>query len=224
MEQIVTLKSVVKVYPPNHRAVNGITLDVAKQKHILIYGEEKSGKTTLLKLIAGLVSPDSGTITVCGTQLSDLSDNNLAQFRAQNVGIAGAGIGLIKELSIIENILLPYTINNTRTSGIEKYAQNIISNLGLDPVLESKPPAATEFQRCLSCIARAIITRPSLLLFDDVETGLTEHEREKFWGYANVISQFTNTTIVFFSDHPLSSNLIYRKYKIKFGIIEEVNR
>lgn len=224
MEQILSLKSVVKVYPPNHRAVNDITLDVTKHKHILIVGEAEAGKTTLLKLVGGIISPDSGTVKVCGTQLAELNENNLAQFRVKNIGIAGTGIGLIKELSITENILLPYTINNTRTSDIEKYAREIILNLGLEPVSESSPCMITGFQRCLSCIARAIITRPSLLLFDDVETSLTEHEREKFWGYVNVISQFTDATIIFFSDHSLDSSLIYRKYRIKFGKIEEVNR
>lgn len=224
MEPIASLKDVVKVYPPNHRAVNGVSIDIEKRKHVLIYGEAGAGKTTLLKLIGGIIRPDSGTISVCGTPLTNLSDNELASFRALNIGAAGAGVGLIKELSLMENILLPYTIQKSRTEDIEKYVQEIISNLGLSPVIESKPYMVTIFQRCLACIARAIITRPDLLLFDDIETGLTESEREKLWGYVNVISQFTTATIVFFSDHLIDCGLFYKKYRMKYGMIEEVHR
>ena len=221
MEEILSLDKVVKFYPPNCRAVNEVSFNLLHNQHICIYGEGGSGKTTLMKLISGLIKPDAGKITLFQKITEDMSEKEIATLRIEKISIVSKDIELIDELTLFENIILPRTISNTAKQEYESAARDIMKTLGIQQISDSLPYQVSPYQRYLACIARAVIGKPALLLFDSFDYSLSPAEREKAWEYLNVISKFSDTSMVFFADYPIKQIFISKFYQIKNGMLKE---
>ena len=118
---MVTVRNLKKYFgqgPRQVRAVDGVDLSVEKGKLTAIVGASGSGKTTLLNLIGGLYPPTEGTVTVDGVDLGTLREEELTVFRRRRVGFVFQGCGLVPELTVRENILLPLALDGSRPDGV----------------------------------------------------------------------------------------------------------
>lgn len=222
MKELLKLENVVKFYPPNCRAVNDVSLSICSKQAVSIYGPGGSGKTTLMKLISGLEQPDSGKITLWNKEIRNMSDDELSALRSKNIGLIAKDMGLINELTVYENAVLPFSVRKIDKEKYANEANSIFKILGLENIVHALPKNISPYQRCLTCIARAIITKPELLLFDEFDYYLSDTESVKIWDILSVILTFSEISAVFFTNEVLKKSFINRTFKIQHGKIEEV--
>ncbi len=159
------------------KVLQGINLDLAQSESLAVIGASGSGKTTLLQLLGGLDSPTLGTVEVCGNNLSAVNETKRGDLRNQYLGFVYQFHHLLAEFSALENVAMPFLIRRVKPSDAFKQAREILEQVGLGHRLEHKPGMLSGGERQRAAIARALVTKPALLLADeptgnlDSETG-----------------------------------------------------
>jgi putative ABC transport system ATP-binding protein len=169
------LRDVVKHYQAGDgervRAVDGVSLSVGPGELVAIYGPSGSGKTTLLMLIAALLMPDSGTVTVNGRQVSELSARERAHYRRIELGFIRQSIDLIPGVRADDNAALKLLATSGRREAQRRIAP-LLERLGLDGRIERRSEQLSMGERQRVMIARALSTEPSLILADEPTASL----------------------------------------------------
>jgi putative ABC transport system ATP-binding protein len=158
-------------------AVDGIDADFGPASVTAIMGPSGSGKSTLMHLLAGLDRPTGGRVTLGAADLGTLSDDELTALRRVNMGFVFQSFNLFDELSVEENIDIPFTIARDTGRPDTQWRRRLISELGLAPLLSRRPTEISGGQQQRVAIARALIHKPAVLFADeptgnlDVSTG-----------------------------------------------------
>lgn len=139
---------------------------------LLITGNSGKGKTTLLHLLAGLLRPKSGEITIENTNVSQLSEKKLDQFRGKNIGLILQQSHFIASLSVLENVVLASWLASGKKAS-EK-AKQLLTDLGLESQMDKLPSQLSIGQQQRVSIARALINEPKLLLADEPTSSLDD--------------------------------------------------
>ncbi|MGF1551246.1 MAG: ABC transporter ATP-binding protein [Paracoccaceae bacterium] len=149
-------------------------LAVASGERLALVGPSGSGKTTLLALLAGILVPDAGRVLVGDTDVAALPDARRRAFRARHVGLVFQGFELVDYLSARENILYPYRIAPDLALDAEAraYADALGRSLCLGALLDRRPGALSQGERARVALARALVTRPGLVLADEATGNL----------------------------------------------------
>jgi len=178
---ILKLEKISKIYfneSGNRQRIilDHLDLQVNSGEKIAIVGPSGSGKTTLLNLIGTLDKADSGKIFVEGTDIADLNDKKLAEFRNKKIGFVFQLHHLLPQLTLTENILLPTLADkNLDTKEASLRAQRLIKRLGLSAVAHQRPAELSGGECQRTAVARALINQPRLLLADE-PTGALDHQ------------------------------------------------
>ena len=170
MTTAITLRSLTKTYTRGGetlRVLDGLDLDMDAATFYALMGPSGSGKTTLLNLVGGLDHADGGTITVGGEELDQLSDTELAEWRAENVGFVFQGFNLLPVLSARENVELPLLLTPLSRSQRRAQAERALELVGLKDRMNHKPRELSGGQEQRVAIARAIATDPQVILADE---------------------------------------------------------
>lgn len=163
-------------------ALRGLSFEVPRGELVALKGRSGSGKTTLLNLVGGLDTPDSGRITVDGTDLSSLGENGLLELRRDRVGFIFQSFGLIPILTAAENVGVPMRLRKADPREREERVSLLLSLVGLADHAAQRPGELSGGQQQRVAIARALANRPALLIADeptgqlDAETGLAVME------------------------------------------------
>jgi len=148
------------------------SFSLAPGRHALLLGPSGSGKSTLLNLVAGILTAQSGSIVVDGTDIAQLSPRAADAWRARNVGLLPQQLALVPSLPVFENIVLPaYAAGGTPDL---PRVRELIGALGLTDLARSKPQDLSQGQRQRVAMARALYTRPRLLLADEPTANLDD--------------------------------------------------
>lgn len=140
-------------------------------ENLLIVGNSGIGKTTLLHLLAGILKPESGSISISGTDISKFSDTELDKFRGDNIGIVFQKPHFISSLTINENLKLAKYLSPSKTSGD---AKKILESLDIKDKYQQKPNQLSEGEKQRASIALALINSPSLILADEPTSSLDD--------------------------------------------------
>ncbi len=162
---IVEFKNVVRTYTSGDNtfnALDGIDLSLEEGKLIVILGPSGAGKSTLLNMLGGLDSPTSGTIIVDGKDISTLSNNELADYRASKVGFVFQSYNLIPTLTVLENISL---VNEIAPNPLD--AKEMLKEVGLERHMKNFPSELSGGEQQRVSIARALTKNPKILLCDE---------------------------------------------------------
>ena len=149
------------------RALDGISFEVPRGQFLAIMGPSGSGKTTLLNCISSIDRPTAGTIAVGGEELGRMRSAALADFRRTRLGFIFQDSNLLDTLTCRENIALPLSIGRVRPAEIRERVSEIAATLGVEDTLEKYPYQCSGGQRQRVAAARAMVTRPSLVLADE---------------------------------------------------------
>ena len=163
--EAVKFENVTRVYiSGDHelKALDGVNLSLEEGKFVVILGPSGAGKSTLLNLLGGLDSPTSGKITVNGRDISTLSDNELADYRAETVGFVFQFYNLIPTLTVYENVALVKEISANALS-----PEKMIAEVGLADHMENFPAELSGGEQQRVSIARALAKNPKILLCDE---------------------------------------------------------
>lgn len=147
------------------KAVDHTDLDIERGKFTAIVGRSGSGKSTLLHLIGGLDRPDKGSVRIDGENIFKLKDEALAVFRRKKIGFIFQDYNLIPSLNVWENIVLPIGLDNQRVD--HAYIMEIVKNIGIEDKLKNLPNALSGGQKQREAIARALASRPAIILADE---------------------------------------------------------
>ena len=167
---IVEVRDVVKSYRRGGQAVpvlNGISFDIARGEFVALMGPSGSGKSTLLNLIAGIDKPDSGRIRVAGQDIAVLTEAELADWRAANIGFIFQFYNLMPVLTAFENVELPLLLTRLSRRERRERVELALSMVGLSDRKEHYPSELSGGQQQRVAISRAIITDPVLIVADE---------------------------------------------------------
>jgi putative ABC transport system ATP-binding protein len=167
---LVEIKHLVKSYTRGGQIVpvlQDITLDIAEGDFISLMGPSGSGKSTLLNLIAGIDKPDSGILKIAGEDITQLSEGELADWRASNIGFIFQFYNLMPVLNAFENVELPLLLTNLSKSQRRERVEMTLGLVGLSDRMDHNPNELSGGQQQRVAIARAIVTDPTILVCDE---------------------------------------------------------
>ena len=174
---MLNVNNVSKEYPTPRgplRVLSNVSLALNKGDAVSIMGPSGSGKSTLLYLVGALEPPTSGTITLDGQDPFKLNEKQLAAFRNRQIGFVFQDHCLLPQCSVLENVLTP-TLVSTNGENATARARTLLEQVGLKDRLDHRPAALSGGERQRVSLARALITRPQLLLCDE-PTGNLDHQ------------------------------------------------
>lgn len=191
MTTILETKDLCKYYGSGAtevRALDGVNMSVESGEFVAIVGTSGSGKSTLLHMLGGLDRPTSGSVTVDGQKLFDLSDEALTIFRRRKIGFVFQAYNLVPVLSVYENIVLPLQLDGRSVD--TAFLDDVVQALGLGEKLSSLPNQLSGGQQQRVAIARALAMSPDIMLFDEPTSAL---DPEMVGEVLAVIRQLTET-------------------------------
>jgi cell division transport system ATP-binding protein len=163
---MIQFSQVSKRYPGGHTALESITLDIAEGELVFLTGHSGAGKSTLLKLIAAIERPTSGAVTLNGQNIGRLS-RHAVPFLRRNIGLIFQDHKLLFDRNVIENALLPLAISGFDRREALKRARAALDKVGLLNKEKALPITLSGGEQQRLCIARAVVSRPALVLADE---------------------------------------------------------
>ena len=169
---LLEVKNLKKIYTTRFgasqvQALSDVSFSVEKGEYVAIMGESGSGKTTLLNILAALDKPSGGTVLLNGRDMKGIKDSELAAFRRKNLGFVFQEFNLLDTFSIEDNIYLPLVLAGESYGQMEEKLDRIAGRLGLTGLLKKFPYEVSGGQKQRAAVARALITRPQLILADE---------------------------------------------------------
>lgn len=161
------------------QVLKGIDLTIGKGEIVTIVGPSGAGKTTLLQIIGTLDQPDSGSLTINGTDVSRLNEKALSAFRNKNIGFVFQFHQLLPEFTALENVMIPALIGGTRRSDALAKAKKILDDLRLTDRMEHKPAELSGGEKQRVAVARALINDPAVILADEPSGSLDSQNKEE---------------------------------------------
>ena len=164
---MLNLQNVSKRYAGDTPILNDLSFQLNAGDYVAIMGESGSGKSTLLNLIAGLDTPDSGTVRLADQDLAALSDEARTALRAKTIGFIFQAFHLLPHLSLLHNVALPLALLHRPLSQRDGQAQTLLASLGLGGREASLPRELSGGEMQRAAIARALVHEPKLVLADE---------------------------------------------------------
>lgn len=219
---ILQTKDLTKYYgeePLVVKALDGITFQIEQGSFTAIVGTSGSGKSTLLHMLGGLDTPTGGSVVVDGQSLGKMSRSELTIFRRRKIGFIFQNYNLIPNLTIYDNIVLPVELDGRSVD--RQYLDKIVSVLGLEGKLERKPNKLSGGQQQRAAIARALITKPALILADEPTGNLDSRTSQEVVGLLQATGRKFHQTIVMITHNDEIAQIADRTIRIEDGRITE---
>ena len=169
---LLEVKNVKKIYTTRFggsqvEALRNVSFSVEPGEYVAIMGESGSGKTTLLNILAGLDRPTAGRVYLKGNDLARVKEKEMAAFRRQNLGFVFQDFNLLDTFSLRDNIFLPLVLSGKKYPEMERRLEPVAAKLGIAGILGKYPYEVSGGQKQRAAVARAVITRPQLILADE---------------------------------------------------------
>ena len=213
--ETVNLKKYYGVEPNITKALDGINFTVEKGEFVAIVGTSGSGKSTLLNMIGGLDRPTSGIVKIQGKNLLELNDEQLTIFRRRNIGFIFQNYNLLPMLNVYENIVLPIELDGKSVD--QEFLKEIISILGLEERINSMPNMLSGGQQQRAAIARALITKPAIILADEPTGNLDSRTSQDVLELIQNTSRRFEQTVVMITHNEHIAGLTERIVQIEDG-------
>ncbi len=168
---LIEIQDIFKIYNEGKesevRALDGVSLQIDRGEFVAIVGQSGSGKSTMMNVLGCLDIPTYGTYLLDGTEVTDLTDRQLARIRNREIGFIFQGYNLIQELDALENVTLPLIYQGMSIFDREDRAMEALERVGMADRAHHKPSEMSGGQQQRVAIARAIATRPPIIMADE---------------------------------------------------------
>jgi len=215
------LRKSLRTGSTNVDILKGIDFTIARGEFAAIMGASGSGKSTLLGLLAGLDNPSSGSVALNGTVISNLPEDKLAQLRGKTVGFVFQSYQLIPTLTALENVLLPYELNDDsgdRKAGLDR-AKQLLDSVGLTARLDHYPVQLSGGEQQRVALARAFILRPPIVLADEPTGNLDSTNGQHILDLLLHLNQVEGTTLVLVTHDPALAAHARRIITLRDGLV-----
>lgn len=198
---LLEVKNVKKIYTTRFgsnqvEALRDVNFTVERGEYVAIMGESGSGKTTLLNILAALDKPTEGKVYLKDRDLGKLKEKEIATFRRQNLGFVFQDFNLLDTFSLKDNIFLPLVLSGKKYPEMEKRLKPIAEKLGIEKLLEKYPYEVSGGQKQRAAIARALITKPQLILADEPSGALDSKAADSLMNLFTTINQDGQTIVM----------------------------
>lgn len=228
MENILKIEQIEKYYGNKSsltKALNNISFEVNKGEFVAIMGASGSGKTTLLNCISTIDKVTSGHIFVGGEDITKLKGNALNKFRRDKLGFIFQDFNLLDTLTAYENIALALSIQNVPAKKIEQEVTRVVGELGITEVLKKYPYQMSGGQKQRVASARAIITKPKLILADEPTGALDSKSAKMLLESFEYLNSQLMATILMVTHDSFTASYASRVIFIKDGkVFNEIYR
>lgn len=195
-EAVIAIRQLQKSFGNNH-VLRGVDLDVHQGENVVVLGRSGTGKSVLIKIVAGLLKQDSGTVTVLGENVATLDRKELRKFRLR-IGFSFQNSALYDSMTVRENLEFPLLRNsrNLGRAGVDKAVQEVLEDVGLPQTINQFPAELSGGQRKRIGIARTLIMRPSVMLYDEPTAGLDPITSVEINSLINEVQERYNTSSI----------------------------
>jgi phospholipid/cholesterol/gamma-HCH transport system ATP-binding protein len=193
---VIALKGVKKAFGPLE-VLKGVDLEVRRGENVVVLGRSGSGKSVLIKIIAGLLKPDAGTVKVLGQEVDDLDIRELRELRTK-IGFSFQGSALYDGMSVRANLEFPLVRNkrNLTQGEIDKAIEKVLQDVGLKQTIDQMPSELSGGQKKRIGIARTLILQPEIMLYDEPTAGLDPVSSVEINDLINEVQELYNTSSV----------------------------
>ena len=221
MIQVKGLRKVFHVGDVEVEALRGVDLTVESGDFVSIVGPSGSGKSTLFHILGGLTPPTSGTVTIDGEDLSQLTEAGRTKVRKNKVGFVFQKYNLLPTLSARDNIAIAHEIagKGKMKAAMEPWFLDVLRLLGLESRLDHKPRAMSGGEQQRVAIARAIVNRPAILLADEPTGNLDTKNSDAVLGLLRDLNAKLGQTILMITHNPEAAAYGHRTVHMRDGQI-----
>ena len=219
---MIRLEKVTKVYRvgvQDFTALHEISLEIKQGAFMSFRGPSGSGKTTILNLIGGLDKATSGDIYFKDTKLGDMSRDQLAKLRREEIGFIFQSYNLLQVYSVYENILFPLLLNKENESDVRDKVMNMVEQVGLGHEANKKPSELSGGQCQRVAIARALIKGPSLILADEPTANLDADNSYHILELMRKLNEEFNAAFIFSTHDEKVGRFVKREVRLDDGRI-----
>lgn len=200
------------------QALNGVEFTVQEGEFVAVMGESGSGKTTLLNILAALDTPTTGSVLLDGRDMTTVADRERAAFRRDHLGFVFQDFNLLDTFTVRDNILLPLVLQNRPVREMEQRLAPLVEKLGLRGLERKYPWEISGGQKQRTCVARALITQPRLLLADEPTGALDSKASASLMGLFSDIHR-RGQTIIMVTHSAQAASYASRVLFIKDGMV-----
>jgi putative ABC transport system ATP-binding protein len=199
------------------QALRGVSLSIKKGDFLALAGPSGSGKTTMLNIIGGLDSADSGKVTVNGNALEEMNQSQLANLRLHHIGFVFQAFNLIPVLSAAENVEYVMLLQGIPQAERRQRARSILDDVGLGDKYNRRPAELSGGQQQRVAVARAIVSNPSIVLADEPTANLDSKTGKGLLDMMKKMNQEKKVTFIFSTHDRMVMNYAARLLRIRDG-------
>ena len=219
---MIRLRNLYKSYQSGTRqleVLRGVDLTVEQGDFVAIMGKSGSGKSTLLHILGCLDLPDSGEYHLESTDILSLSDDGRSRLRAERIGFVFQTFNLLGDLTVYDNVALPFLYHAGPVRDMETRVQEAIHMVGLSRRLHHRPRELSGGEMQRAAIARALVIRPGIILADEPTGNLDEATTREILGLFQKIHADHGTTLVLITHDPEVVHYSRRKLLLQDGVL-----
>ena len=220
---IINIEHIAKVYQVGSEEVHAlrdVSVKIDKNEYVAIMGPSGSGKSTLMNMLGCLDTPTSGIYDFKSFSVSDMTDNELARIRNQEIGFVFQTFNLLARSDAIHNVELPLIYAGVASAERKERAKQALVDVGLSDRMHHKPNELSGGQRQRVAIARALVSNPAIILADEPTGNLDSKTGEEIMGLFHEIHEKGNTIILVTHEEYIAEHAL-RIVRLKDGLIEK---
>lgn len=226
MSNVIEIRGIIRDFQLGQETVHvlkGIDLDIERGEYVAIMGPSGSGKSTLMNLLGCLDTPTAGSYILNGNDVSQMSDDELAEIRNKEIGFVFQTFNLLPRTTALDNVALPMVYAGMSKSDRNKRAEEVLTDVGLADRMDHKPNQLSGGQRQRVAVGRALVNKPSIILADEPTGNLDTKTGYEIMNLFDDIHKAGNTVIMVTHEEDIAAHA-KRVIRLRDGVVESDTR